>query len=66
MNDYFYCEIGKIFIKYQNDKKYWIEKYQTIPEVAVIPGSKDEDISTNDFKARNLKKERSPVHAFLA
>ena len=26
MNDYFYCEIGKIFIKYQNDKKYYYKE----------------------------------------
>ena len=40
--------------KYQKDKKYWLEKYQTIPEVARIPGSKYE----ND-KITNIKGERT-------
>ena len=34
--------------KYQKDKKYWEEKFQTIPEVATIPGSKKGNIDLND------------------
>lgn len=34
--------------KYQRDKKYWEEKFQTIPEVATIPGSKKGNIDLND------------------
>ena len=41
--------------KYQNDKKYWIEKYQTIPEVAVIPGSKHENLNTTDIKGERTQ-----------
>ena len=47
--------------KYQKDKKYWLEKYQTIPEVARIPGSKHEsDKITNIIGERtqfSVKKE---------
>ena len=41
--------------KYQNDKKYWMEKYKTIPEVAVIPGSKHENINTTDIKGERTQ-----------
>ena len=33
--------------KYEKDKKYWKEKYKTIPEVATIPGSKKEENNLN-------------------
>ena len=33
--------------KYQKDKKYWKEKFQTIPEIATIPGSKEYIDDTN-------------------
>ena len=33
--------------KYEKDKKYWKEKYKTIPEVATIPGSKKEENKLN-------------------
>lgn len=33
--------------KYEKDKKYWKEKYKTIPEIATIPGSKKEENKLN-------------------
>ncbi len=33
--------------KYQKDKKYWKEQFSTIPEVATIPGSKENIDDTN-------------------
>ena len=33
--------------KYKIDKNYWLEKYKTIPEVATIPGSKQNDANVN-------------------
>jgi len=44
--------------KYQKDKKYWEEKFQTIPEVATIPGSKtnaDETKPAGERKQFNLE-----------
>ena len=43
--------------KYQKDKAYWEEKFTTIPEVAIIPGSKenaDESNPTAERKQFNL------------
>lgn len=37
--------------KYQKDKKYWEDKYQTIPEIATIPGSKKDEINKNNINA---------------
>ena len=41
--------------KYQNDKKYWIEKYKTIPEVAKILGSRKKSIELTDVKGKRCQ-----------
>ncbi len=49
--------------KYQKDKKYWEEKYQTIPEVATIPGSKKEENNLHSVigKRKQFKIEKTQV-----
>lgn len=45
--------------KYQKDKKYWEEKFETIPEIATIPGSKSNENENNpkgERKQFNLEK----------
>lgn len=47
--------------KYQKDKQYWEEKFQEIPEVATIPGSKqnaDESNPAGERKQFNLNTEQ--------
>ena len=41
--------------KYQKDKNYWLEKYQTIPEVATIPGSKHENNNITNIKGERTQ-----------
>ncbi len=42
--------------KFEKDKKYWEEKFQTIPEVATIPGSKTNCDESNPAGERKLFK----------
>ena len=41
--------------KYQNDQKYWKDRFQTIPEIATIPGNKHENIDTVDIKGERTQ-----------
>jgi hypothetical protein len=47
--------------KYQKDKKYWEERFEVIPEVAKIPGSKEnkEDVYNIEAKRRMYNVEKA-------
>ena len=38
--------------KFNKDKQYWLERFKIIPEVATIPGSRNENINVNNPRGR--------------
>lgn len=57
-----YMESEKEYLKsekFQKDKMYWAEKFQTIPEVATIPGNKTGTIDITNAKAERKEYEIS-------
>ena len=58
-----YCIAEKEYLsspKFEKDKKYWQEKFETIPEIASLP-SKNSNINTFSCKGNRLSFELSPT-----
>lgn len=41
--------------KFAKDKQYWLQKFKTIPEVAIIPGTKNENINVNNARGKRIQ-----------